>query len=110
MNGVLIDGKSGNSDSKNEGIKKQKHRNIGWGGVLKAECLGTWKLKRAESCLRTLGATGKRRRLMARVGSTEKNIFMCLGLHILAMLGGNIKGQEVGRNIGKEIPLVPERQ
>ena len=47
---------------------------------------------------------------MARVGSTEKNIFMCLGLHILAMLGGNIKGQEVGRNIGKEIPLVPERQ
>ena len=35
MNGALINGKSGNSDSMNEGIKKQKHRNSGGGGVLK---------------------------------------------------------------------------
>lgn len=47
---------------------------------------------------------------MARMGSTEKNIFMCLGPHILATLGGSIKGQDVGRNIWKEIPFVYERR
>ena len=45
LNGVLIDGKSGNSDSKNEGIKKQKHRNIGGGGVLKGRVSGDLEIE-----------------------------------------------------------------
>lgn len=45
MNGVLINGKSGNSDSKNEGIKKQKHRNSGGGGVLKGRVTGDLEIE-----------------------------------------------------------------
>lgn len=51
-----------------------------------------WKLKKRTECsLRTPGAMGKRQRLMAGVGSTEQNVFMCLRPHILAMLEGNIR-------------------
>lgn len=68
----------------------QKHRDyVG----LRDRMSGKWKLKKSiDSHLsKDFGSRGKNQGLVAGVGSAEQNIFMYLGSHSLATVGGNMR-------------------
>lgn len=78
LDGVLISGKSGNSDSMNEGIREAKHRNSGgWG----AEEQSDWGLEvKRRSNTKDSWSHWEEMETHGRTGSTET--FLCVLGHI----------------------------